>query len=297
MTTHGSTRSRALRIGPEAISRKPRPRVPGARVSGHARAAGRCRAKRDRKDYRVLLAPELAPGRVELGPGIGPEGLAGGMVVLGAGIAPELPLVAPAPGVAVLGVVAGVAVPGVVAGVAVPGVVVGVAVPGATVPGAALSVVRSGFVVVVPGGGGPASGVLIGGVLVVLAGSAGLAAVPRGPDSSGPMLGFASGLSGVRSFAPGAFGPNGLRPSIGPFCASVAPAQVIRAYAGRSAILTSAGADRSAASASSTTTGCKNTMAHPLYEMLLSPSWPRSGGCPCAHDPSNRKLMRRPLPG
>ena len=39
--------------------------------------------------------------------------------------------------------------------------------------------------------------------------------------------------------------PNGLRPSIGPFFASVAPAQVMRAYAGRSAIRASAGANRS----------------------------------------------------
>ena len=88
-------------------------------------------------------------------------------------------------------------------------------------------------------------------------------ALPAGPMSIGPTLGFTSGLSGVRSFAPGAFGPNGLRPSIGPFCASVVPVQVIRAYEGRSAIRTSAGADRSAASASSTTTGCKNSMASP----------------------------------
>jgi hypothetical protein len=203
-----------------------------------------------------LLAPELAPGRVE-GPIEGSDGFAGGTVgvVLGEGIPPEIPP-APTPGVVVLVLGLGL---GVVPGVAVPGVV-----PGATGPGAAVSVVLSGFVVVVPpGGGGPASGALIGGIFVVLDGSLGLAAVPGGPDSIGPMLGFTSGLSGVRSFAPGAFGPNGLRPSIGPFCASVVPVHVIRSYEARSAIRTSAGADRSAASASSTTTGCKNSMVHP----------------------------------
>jgi hypothetical protein len=232
----------------------------------------------------VLLAPELAPGSVAGGPppGVSTEGTVGGMVVVAeGGLVPGRPP-APAPGVAVFGVVAGVAVLGVVPGVAVLGVVPGVAVlgvvpgvvvlgvvPGATVPGAALSVVLSGFVVVAPGGGGPASGVLMGGILVVLEGSLGLLAVPGGPDSIGPTLGFTSGLSGVRSFAPGAFGPNGLRPSIGPFWANLVPVQVIiRACAGRSAIRTSAGADRSVASASSTTTGCKNSMAPP-YEMLL----------------------------
>jgi len=219
-----------------------------------------------RSDYRELLAPELAPGRVELGRGaiVGSDGVAGGTVglVLGDGIPPEIPPLGVVPGVAVLGVVAGVAVLGVVPGVAVLGVVAGAAALG-VVPGAALSVVLSGFVVVAPGGGGPASGALIGGIFVVLEGSLGLAAVPGGPDSMGPTLGFTSGLSGVRSFAPGAFGPNGLRPSIGPFWTRVVPVQVIRACAGRSAIRTSAGADRSVASASSTTTGCKNSMAHP----------------------------------
>jgi hypothetical protein len=227
-----------------------------------------------RSDYRVLLAPEVAPGRVEgPGPSAGSGAFAGGTVglVLGEGIPPERPP-APAPGVVVLGVGRGV-VPGVAVLGVVPGVVVLGVVPGATVPGADVSVVLSGLVVVVPGGG-PASGALIGGILVVLDGSLGLAGAAGG-DAIGPMLGFTSGLSGVRSFAPGALGPNGLRPSIGPFCASVVPDHVIRSYEARSAIRTSAGADRSAASASSTTTGCKNSMAHPPYEMLLSSSWPR----------------------
>ena len=219
----------------------------------------------------MLLAPEVAPGRVEgPGPSAGSGAFAGGTVglVFGEGIPPErLPAPPPAPGVVVLdvglGLVPGVPVLGVVPGVAVLGVV-----PGATVPGADVSVVLSGLVVVVPGGG-PASGALIGGILVVLDGSLGLAGAAGG-DAIGPMLGFTSGLSGVRSFAPGAFGPNGLRPSIGPFCASVVPDHAIRSYEARSAIRTSAGADRSAASASSTTTGCKNSMAHPPYEMLPS---------------------------
>jgi hypothetical protein len=227
----------------------------------------------------VLLAPELAPGRVEgPGPSAGSGAFAGGTVglVLGEGIPPERPPPPPpAPGVvgvvlglAVLGVVGLVVLPGVAVLGAVPGVTVLGVVPGATVPGATVSVVVSGLVVVVPCGG-PESGARIGGILVVLDGSLGLVGAAVGLDSIGPACWLTSGLSGVRSFAPGAFGPNGLRPSIGPFCASVAPVHVIRSYEARSAIRTSAGADRSAASASSTTTGCKNSMAHPPYEMLL----------------------------
>ena len=94
------------------------------------------------------------------------------------------------------GVVPGVAVLGAVPGVAVPGVAVVGAVPGATwrrgagatVPGATVSVVVSGFVVVVPGGG-PESGALIGGILVVLDGSLGLAGRPPGSIPSGPRAG------------------------------------------------------------------------------------------------------------
>ena len=237
----------------------------------------------------MLLAPELAPGRVD-GPSVGSVGVAGGTVglVLGEGIPPAPP---PAPDVVPPGVVTGVVVPGAVLGLAVLGVVPGVAVvgavpgadvlgvvPGATVPGATVSVVVSGLVVVVPRGG-PESGARIGGILVVLDGSAGLAgllglagvAVAPGawPPGAWPRsAGFASVLLGVMSLAFGAFGPNGLRPSI-EACASVVPVHVIRSYEARSAIRTSAGADRSAARASSTTTGCKNSMAHPPYEMLL----------------------------
>ena len=80
----------------------------------------------------MLLAPELAPGRVELGgaPGESTAGTVGGMVVLAeGGLVPGTPP-APAPGVVVLRVVPGVAV----LGVAVLGGVVLGAVPGATVP-------------------------------------------------------------------------------------------------------------------------------------------------------------------
>jgi hypothetical protein len=205
-----------------------------------------------RSDYRVLLAPEVAPGRVEgPGPSAGSGAFAGGTVglVLGEGIPPERPP-APAPGVVVLGVGRGV-VPGVAVLGVVPGVVVLGVVPGATVPGADVSVVLSGLVVVVPGGG-PASGALIGGILVVLDGSAGLAgllglagvAVAPGawPPGAWPRsAGFASVLLGVMSLAFGAFGPNGLRPSI-EACASVVPVHVIRSYEALSAICTSAGA-------------------------------------------------------
>ena len=99
------------------------------------------------------------------------------------------------PGVGAPGVVLGLGVLGVVPGVAVlgaePGVVALDVVPGAALPGAAVSVVVSGLVVVVPCGG-PASGALIGGILVVLAGSAGLAGL--------------LGLAGV-AVAPGAWPP------------------------------------------------------------------------------------------
>jgi len=222
-----------------------------------------------------LLAPELAPGRVE-GAFDGSDGFAGGTVGIVLGEAPEKPA-APPPGVVVLGF-GFVVVPGVVGLVVVPGVAAPGVAPGATVAGAAVSVVVSGLVVVVPCGG-PESGALMGGILVVLAGSAGLAgllglagvAVAPGawPPGAWPTsAGFASVLLGLISLAFGAFGPNGLRPSI-EACASVAPVHVIRSYEALSAICTSAGADRSAASASSTTTGCKNSMAHPPYEMLL----------------------------
>jgi len=192
-----------------------------------------------RRGQRVLLAPELAPGNVDEldgGPWTGPA--------LGAGVA-SVPDVLPAPGVAVLGVVPGVAVAG------------GVSGGGATTVGLEL---------VALGGGGPASGRFgagAGGIFVLVGSPSGpLLVVPPGIWFC--CDGFGGAKLGVPSLALGASAPNGLRWSI-ELCASSGPVQVGCASgcsaALRSATLTSAGGVRSAAPASFTTTGCKNSMS------------------------------------
>jgi hypothetical protein len=203
----------------------------------------------------VLLAPEVAPGSIggPDGPNVVDEPVPGGVKLV--------PGAAPVPGV-------------------VPGAVVGVA-PGVGVergwarPGSGRSLTRSGFTVVVPlGGGGPASGRPDIGGIFVLVGSLNaplpVALVPGGVGSTGR----GGTKSGRLSFMFGAFVPNGLRWSI-ELCASIVPAQLGSAYAARSAIRTSAGTDRSAASASSTTTGCRNSMFTPA--MVLSPNLAPAG--------------------
>lgn len=174
----------------------------------------------------MLLAPELAPGRVELDGAIGePELLpvpippAPGVL----GLAGEEPGVTP-PGVVVTppGVVVAPGVltpPGVV--VTPPGVVVtppGVAVAPVE-PGALLLLVTSGLIPLPPtGGGAPASGRTVvvvvdevdcGGIFLLVGSANGPLPVSFGVGALEG--GFGATKLGVPSFRSGAFAPNGLR--------------------------------------------------------------------------------------